>query len=170
MPNKKNTQNKSQPSQSGLSPAVKGTIAIMLTLLVVIIVVMIFAKTLFIGNDNSQEPKKTGAITSTEYIPPVTTQSTTQQTEDTAESEQTDAEDYDPYTQDSSNADGAGSEITCTGAVYLHPQPSSKSATLATIPQGAKVKFYRNENGWYYVEYNGQKGYAWQTFFTKPPQ
>lgn len=170
--NKKNRNHNNQPQvNSGLSPAVKGTIAIMLTLLVVIIVVMVFAKTLFIGNNNNPEPKKTGAITSTQYIPPVTTQSSTEQTSQTSESEDSEDDDYvDPYTQDSSNTDEAKSEITCTSAVYLHPQPTSKSENLATIPKGAKVKFFRNENGWYYVEYNGQKGYAWQTFFTAPQQ
>lgn len=172
MPDSKNKKTKNHNQKqvnSGLSPAVKGTIAIMLTLLVVIIVVMIFAKTLFIGHNNDSEPKKTGAITSTEYIPPVTTKETTQKTEKTSETADSDDEYEDPYINDS-GADGASSEITCTSAVYLHPQPTSKSENLATIPKGAKVKFFRNENGWYYVEYNGQKGYAWQTFFTAPQQ
>ena len=60
--------------------------------------------------------------------------------------------------------------ITCTSAVYLHPEPTSSSANLLTIPSGAECKFFRNENGWYFVEYNGTQGYAWNTFFTSPQE
>ena len=145
-----------------ISPTVKGIIAIMLTLLVVIIVIMIFVKSLFINDDS--KPKKTGTITSTEYIPTQTTTTTTQ--EETKKKKTTvDDEDEDPY----SNEGDAIGDITCTGAVYLHPEPSSKSENLATIPSGTVCKFYREENGWYYVDYNGQKGYAWKDFFSAPP-
>ena len=105
-----------QESSTWLTPTVKGIIAILLTVLVVAIVIMIFAKTLFVNTNTT--PKKTGTITSTEYIPPKT----------------------------------------------------SSSENLLTIPSGATCKYYLNENGWYYVEYNGTKGYAWQTFFSTPPQ
>lgn len=166
--NKKYNKNTQRPQVSqGLSPTVKGVIAILLTILVVVIVIMIFAKTLFIGN-NDQEAKKTGVMTApTEYVKPETSASA-------SSSEQTndpdpDADDDDYYNGSDSSTSEKSVEISCTSAVYLHPEPNSSSANLATIPSGAKVKYFKNENGWYYVEYNGQKGYAWQSFFTAPP-
>ena len=60
-----------QEGSTWLTPTVKGIIAILLTVLVVAIVIMIFAKTLFVNTNTT--PKKTGTITSTEYIPPKTT-------------------------------------------------------------------------------------------------
>ena len=166
--NKKYNKNSGHPQTSqGLSTAVKGTIAILLTILVVIIVIMIFAKTLFIGNNNS-EAKKTGVMTApTEYVKPETSAKTKASSDENVDSEDTDDDDF--YNGSDSSSSEKSVEITCTSAVYLHPEPNSSSANLATIPSGAKVKYYKNENGWYYVEYNGQKGYAWQTFFTTPP-
>ena len=151
---------------NSISPTVKGIIAIMLTLLVVIIVIMLFVKSLFI-NDSSK-PKKTGTMTSTEYIPTETTTTTEAPAETKAKKatdEEEDEEKEDPYSQE---GDAVG-DITCTGAVYLHPEPNSSSANLTTIPSGAVCKYYKNENGWYYVEYQGQKGYAWKDFFSAPP-
>ena len=78
--------------------------------------------------------------------------------------------DEDPYDGDKDDNGDAVGDIQCISAVYLHPQPTSSSENLLTIPSGATCKYYRNENGWYYVEYNGTKGYAWQTFFSTPPQ
>ncbi|MBQ6633247.1 MAG: SH3 domain-containing protein [Ruminococcus sp.] len=148
---------------NSISPTIKGIIAIMITLLVVIIVIMFFVKSLFI-NDSSK-PKKTGTITSTEYVPTETT-TTTEEAKETKKKKTT-AEEEDPNTN-SDDGDAVG-EITCTGPVYLHPEPNSSSANLTTIPQGAVCKFFKDENGWYYVEYEGQKGYAWRDFFTAPP-
>ena len=54
-----------QESSTWLTPTVKGIIAILLTVLVVAIVIMIFAK-LFCEHQHHSE--KTGTITSTEYI------------------------------------------------------------------------------------------------------
>ena len=150
---------------NSISPTVKGIIAIMLTLLVVIIVIMLFVKSLFI-NDSSK-PKKTGTMTSTEYIPTETTTTTEAPAETKKKKTTEDEADVDPYSPDQEGE--AVGEITCTGAVYLHPEPNSSSANLTTIPSGAVCKFYKNENGWYYVDYNGQKGYAWKDFFTAPP-
>lgn len=150
---------------NSISPTVKGIIAIMLTLLVVIIVIMLFVKSLFI-NDNSK-PKKTGTMTSTEYIPTETTTTTEAPTE-TKKKKTTEEEENDDQENNEEDGDAVG-EITCTGPVYLHPEPNSNSANLTTIPSGAVCKYYKNENGWYYVEYQGQKGYAWKDFFTAPP-
>ena len=165
--NKNNNNNKN--SSGGLNSTVKGTIAIMFTLLVVVIVIMIFAKALFIGRNNDKTPEKTGAYKDNiSYAEnPVTTAKTKSTTKDEFFADDGDEFDDD----DSEQTDEKGNkavEISCTSAVYLHPQPSSSSENLDTIPQGAKVKFYRNENGWYYGEYNGKKGYAWQSFFTAP--
>lgn len=157
----------SSASSTWLTPTVKGIIAILITLLVVIIVVMIFAKSLFINTNTT--PKKTGTITSTEYVPPKTT-TTTEAPEETKKTKKTTEEDEDPYSGDDSESGDAVGDIQCISAVYLHPQPTSSSENLLTIPSGATCKYYRNENGWYYVEYNGTKGYAWQTFFSTPPQ
>ena len=162
-PNRNKNNQQEVKSPNGLSPTIKGIIAIMLTMLIVVIIIMIFAKTLFMNN--SSEPKKTGTITSTEYIAPVTTTTEAPVTSMNTKKTTTKAKDEDPY---DGTDDGDGVEITCTGAVYLHPEASSSSATLLTIPSGATCTFYKNENGWYYVEYNGTKGYAWQTFFTAP--
>lgn len=168
--NQKNNQRPRQTQQSSadnsLSSTVKGIIAIMLTLLVVIIVIMIFAKSLFV-NDNTT-PKKTGTITSTEYIPPETTTTYEVVTEaEKSTSDKKDEEYTDPYRQETDESDYV--EITCVSAVYLHPQPTSSSENLLTIPSGAVCKFFRDENGWYYVEYNGTQGYAWNSFFSAPP-
>ncbi len=153
-------------ANNGLSSTVKGIIAIMLTLLVVIIVIMIFAKSLFI-NDNT-EPKKTGTITSTEYIPPLTTTTETPtETTTTKKTTKDEDEDDNPYDDDEGDEDQQGT-VNCISAVYLHPQPTSSSENLLTIPAGAECKYFRNENGWYYVEYNGTQGYAWNTFFSAP--
>lgn len=169
MPDNRYNQNRQQDEgqarvNNGLSSTVKGIIAIMLTLLVVIIVIMIFAKSLFI-NDNT-EPKKTGVITSTEYIPPVTTTTSTASETTTTKKTSKEEDEYDdPYDDDDEDQQGT---VSCISAVYLHPEPTSSSENLLTIPAGAECKYFRNENGWYYVEYNGTQGYAWNTFFSAP--
>ena len=56
---------------------------------------------------------------------------------------------------------------TVISAVYLHPEPTSASENLCVIPVGAECKVYKNENGWLYLDYNGQMGYAYYTFFTE---
>ena len=161
-------KNNNKNSSDGLNSTVKGTIAIMLTLLVVVIVIMIFAKALFIGGNKDKTPEKTGAYKDNiSYAEnPVTTAKTKSTTKDEFFAD--DGEEFEDDSSKASKKDDKAVEISCTSAVYLHPQPSSSSENLDTIPQGAKVKFYRNENGWYYVEYNGKKGYAWQSFFTAP--
>ena len=146
---------------AAIGAVVKGIIAIMITLLIVVVVIMLFAKNLFTKNDS--DPTQTGVITSTEYEPPKETETVTEteatkkpKKEKSDEEEEEEEEDEDVQT------------IKCTGAVLLHPDPSSNSATLATIPAGVDVKFIRNENNWYYVEYDGQEGYAWGNYFTAP--
>lgn len=151
---------KQQENDAQISAAVKGIIAIMLTLLIVVVVIMLFWKSLFTGAEKGD--LATGTITSTEYHGPETKTATEREDskkftkKKTAKKQDDDEEDEDTQT------------ITCTGAVLLHPEPSSSSATLDTIPGGVEVTFIRNENNWFYVEYNGQKGYAWGNYFTAP--
>ncbi len=147
-----------------MSSAVKGIIAIMLTFLIVIVVIMLFWKNLFTNQEIGT--KATGTITSTDYVmPPAETETATQRPETskstkkkTSKTEEEEEEEEDSNVQ----------TIKCTGAVLLHPEPSSSSSTLDTIPAGAEVKFIRNENNWYYVEYNDKEGYAWGNYFTAP--
>ena len=68
---------KKKTTQSqGLPEAVKGTIAVMLTALIVVIITMLFARGLFISNASDAD-RKTGWLTSTE--PLETTAATTKQ-------------------------------------------------------------------------------------------
>ena len=138
-----------QESSTWLTPTVKGIIAILLTVLVVAIVIMIFAKTLFVNTNTT--PKKTGTITSTEYIPPKTTTTSEKPQETSKKSKKATEPDEDPYDGDKDDNGDAVGDIQCISAVYLHPQPTSSSENLLTIPSGATCKYYRNENGWYYV-------------------
>ena len=167
--NNRQQTRKQQPQQenpAAISSTIKGIIAIMITFLIVIIVIMVFAKSLFIkGNESS--PKKTGVVTSTEYIPPETQTATAKETTQKTRKPKTEEEEED---EDDEEDDESSQTITCTGPVYLHPEPSSKSENLLTIPQGAEVKFFRNENNWYYVEYDGKEGYAWGDYFTTPAE
>ena len=147
-------------NEAKISSAVKGIIAIMLTFLIVIVVIMLFWKSLFTNNDTGT--KATGTITSTKYDPPETKTATEREdTKKPTKKKTSKKEDDDEDEEDTQ-------KITCTGAVLLHPEPSSSSATLDTIPGGVEVTFIRNENNWFYVEYNGQKGYAWGNYFTAP--
>jgi len=150
------------------SSNIKGIIAIMITALVVIIVVMLFAKSLFVSTE-AQE-KQTGRLTTPpNYTTVATTTTETVTTTKKKKTTKATSETDDPYQDDMLNA--GATDMSCTGAVWLHPEPSSKTENLALIPAGAKVKAFAVVNGnWIYVEYNGQKGYAWGDYFsgTKP--
>ena len=150
------------------SSNIKGIIAIMITALVVIIVVMLFAKSLFVSTETSE--KQTGRLTTPPNYTTVTT--TTTETVTTTKKKKTTkatTEEEDPYQNDMLNA--GSTDMTVKGAVWLHPEPNSSSANLALIPTGANVKAYAVVNGnWIYVDYNGQKGYAYGDYFngTRP--
>lgn len=147
--------------EAALSSAVKGIIAIMVTFLIVVIVIMLFWKNLFTGAETGK--KETGVITSTEYIPPET-KTATERADTTKASKKKTTKTEEEEEEEDENTQ----TIKCTGAVLLHPEPSSSSSTIDTIPAGAEVKFYRNENNWFFVEYNGKQGYAWGNYFTAP--
>ena len=153
---------KKKKDTASISATVKGIIAVMVTFLIVTIVIMVFAKSLFMGG--SDEPAKTGVSTTpTVYIPVETKTATEKVTEKTAKKTKASEEEEEDDSQEE-----ASQTIKCVSAVYLHPEPNSSSANLLTIPAGAEVKFFRNENGWYYVDYNGTQGYAYGTFFSQP--
>jgi hypothetical protein len=150
---------------------VKGIIAVFVTLLVVVIIVMLFAKSLFVSQD-SKKNVKTGHLTSTEYVSVATTtneeevvsKTTTKKKKTTTEEEE---EEPDVAIPDGLDTSVAGDYVVAS-AVYLHPEANSSSSNLATLPTGAQVKVYGSANyGWYYVEYDGQFGYAYGTYFTK---
>lgn len=164
--NQRRNNNKSRGQEaSAIGATVKGIIAVLITFLIVAIVIMVFAKSLFMSGDTA--PKKTGVSTTpTIFVPEETKTATEKVTTKGTKKSKTETEEEEEEEEEK----GDSQTITCTGAVYLHPQPTSSSANLLTIPAGAEVKFYRNENGWYYVDYNGTEGYAWNTFFTKPAE
>ncbi|MBR4555197.1 MAG: SH3 domain-containing protein [Ruminococcus sp.] len=147
---------------SNWGSVIKGIIAIMITALIVIIVVMLFAKSLFITNNTAE--KQTGKLTAPPDYTTVTT-TTTEQVTTTKKTTTTRNKDDDPYK--TSMINGSATDMTVKSAVYLHPEPNSSSANLTVLPAGAAVKAYAVVNGnWIYVEYNGQKGYAYGDFFT----
>ena len=157
-----------EEAKVAVSGNIKGIIAIMITALVVIIVVMLFAKSLFVSTETSE--KQTGRLTAPPNYTTVTT--TTTETVTTTKKKKTTkatSEEDDPYMDDMLKA--GATDMSCTGPVWLHPEPNSKTENLALIPTGANVKAFAVVNGnWIYLEYNGQKGYAWGDYFsgTKP--
>ncbi len=144
-----------------VSDVVKGIIAVMITALVVIIVIMMFAKSLF--STSNTEERKTGKLTAAPNYTTVTT--TTSQTVTSAKKATTTRNaEADPY-KTKIAADGA-TEMTVKDGVWLHPEPNSKSTNIVVIPKGTKVTAYAIVNGaWLYVDYNGQLGYAYSSFF-----
>ena len=139
------------------SSSLAGIIAVLSTLLVVVIIVLVSAKILFVGNKS--EVVKTGRITSTQSLKVTTT------TQKESKKPKKTTSDDDFFNDD--DDEGDYTKQTVISAVYLHPEPFSKSENLCVIPVGAECKVYRNENGWLYLDYDGQKGYAYYTFFTE---
>lgn len=153
----------SKNANTGTSATLKGIIAVLSTLLVVVIIVLVSAKVLFVGG-NSVETKKTGRITVTDPLE-VTTTVKTKATKKTTKSSTTTG--YNDLYSDDLYDDESYTTQTVISAVYLHPEPTSASENLCVIPVGAECKVYKNENGWLYLDYNGQMGYAYYTFFTE---
>ena len=55
--------------------------------------------------------------------------------------------------------------VNCNEWITLRSTPSTSAASLAQIPLGAYVTFISTaENGFYCIEYNGQRGYALQSY------
>ncbi len=166
--NDRNDRSRGQNGSGGLPSAVKGAIGMMATTLVVVIITMLFAKSLFISNAASSNGK-TGRITN---APTYSVSTSSKISIRTTHTTTTKHNEDDPYqTSESGSVSGGealgeATAMTVISAVYLHPQPTSKSENLLVIPVGAICKVYRNEGGWLYLDYNGQMGYAYYTFFS----
>ena len=157
---------------------VRGIIAVGLTCLIVCIIVIMFAKTLFVSDAELQKTAKTGHLTETafEMIEPVeqqlreevvTTKATKKKKKTTTVAQASPEEDSQPADLPEGIDTGIAGEYTVNSPVYLHPTPDANAANLATLPYGATVKILGSSYGWYYLEYEGEKGYAWGTYFTK---
>ena len=151
-----------------LSPTVKGIIGILISLIFVAIVIMLFAKVLFMHEPNQQAKTGTITVTAATGTTPVTTTGLNQrQSRTTKETIK-----YNNNAKDSetgtSKKESAVTKIKCISAVLVHPEPNSSSANLTTVPYGAEVDFIKDENGWYLITYQGITGYAWGQFFDKP--
>lgn len=150
-----------------LSPAVKGIIGILVSLTFVAVIIMLFAKVLFLHEPT--EDLKTGTITVTS--PTGTTAVTTtglNQRVSKATKQTVKYNDNSKNKGDDSSSNAAVTKIKCISPVLVHPQPNSSSEDLTTVPLNAEVDFIRDENGWYYITYNGITGYAWGQFFETP--
>ena len=148
-----------------LSPTIKGIIGILVSLVFVAIIIMLFAKVLFLHEPNQDQKK--GSITVTS--PTGTTITTTTGLNQRQSKETKETIKYnDNHKKTEKGEKQQSMRIKCISAVLVHPEPNSSSANLTTVPAGATVDFIKNENGWYYITYNGTTGYAWGQFFEQP--
>jgi hypothetical protein len=137
----------------------------------VVIIVMLFAKSLFVSSADSTAVK-TGHLTSTEYTyVPTTTQEEVEITTTKKKKKKTTTEAEEETPTAENLPEGLDTSVAGTysvnSAVYLHPEASASSENLLTVPTGAVVTVYGSSNyGWYYLEYDGQLGYAWGDYFT----
>ena len=135
---------------NNFATTVKGVIAVMITLMLVIIVLMYTARSMFVLEGNEVETIL-GSVTSTvptEYEAPETILN-----DDNATTKKK------TTTTKAANGGGDGETTTtklgdttqyrCISAVYLHPEPSANSENLLVIPQGAVVEVQKDEYGWY---------------------
>lgn len=160
-----------QSDDAYLSSAIKGIIALFITILIVVVIVMLFAKSLFVPNTDNKKVK-TGHLTETVSFSAETTKAAqeVEEVKTTKKKKKTTTKAEEPETPvlpDGLDTSVAG-EYVISSAVYLHPEPNSSSANLATLPAGETVTVYGNSNyGWYYLDYNGQLGYAWSSYLSK---
>lgn len=155
-----------------VASTLKGIIAVFITILIVVVIIMLFARSLFVTNAEINKNVKTGHLTETAYVS-VDPNATLPNQEEVVATETTKKKKKKTTTTEASVALPEGLDTSNAGdyivndAVYLHPEPSSSSAELVTLNKGDEVKVYGNSNyGWYYLEYKGQMGYAWGTYFT----
>lgn len=158
-----------------LSSWVKGIIGILVSLAFVFLVILLFAKVLFLHEPNTEQ--KTGSLTAvadtgttfmttTNENQQVVSKTTKEKIKFNVEITETD-KDGNTVTNNTEQPTG---KVRCISPVLVHPKPTSKSENLTTVPLNAEVDFIKNENGWYLITYNGITGYAWGQFFTTPPQ
>ncbi len=145
------------------SSLVKGLIAIMITALLVVMITLLFAKSLFVSNATST--RETGRLTAPPNYTTIST-TTTSMTTTTTTTTTTKAFNDDPYKQEEPEQTGQ-TQMIVKSAVWLHPQPNSSSENILVIPKDAQVTAFSITNGnWIEVEYNGHRGYAYGDFFT----
>lgn len=155
---------------------VKGIIAIFLTIMVVAIVIILFAKSLFISEDSDSE-LVTGHLTETSYIETTTTtaseevvsKETNKKNKDEDEDEDSGSSSDNVSLPDGLDTSDAG-VYTCVSAVNIRSEASSgsgDSTVIGSIPTGASVTVYGSSNGWYYLEYDGTYGYSYKTYLSK---
>ncbi len=151
---------------------IKGLIAVFMTTLIVIIIVMLFAKSLFVSSEELAKNLKTGQLTETEYLaiqedPGLEEEVVTTDKKEKKKKTTTEEEKAKPAELPEGLDTSVAGTYMVNDAVYLHPTPDSASANLATLPYGTEIEVFGSSNyGWYYVEYEGQYGYAWGTYFT----
>ncbi|MBR1749408.1 MAG: SH3 domain-containing protein [Ruminococcus sp.] len=146
---------------------VKGVIAVMITFMLVMIVLMFTARSMFVLSGNEVETIK-GRVTSTEPTVYEAEETTAAEEDSGAKKKRTagpNAKEKNDETTGSTKLEGT-TQYRCVSAVYLHPKPSAESENTLVIPQGAVVEVQKEENGWYYLDYNGTVGWAYGTFFT----
>lgn len=151
-----------QEAESNWATLVKGIIAILLTVLTVVIVTMLFAKSLFVSNTSDE--RKTGRLTAP---PNYTTISTTTATSTTTSRKRTTTRDWgseDPYQEEIAKT--GATEMVVKNAVKLRKEPNSDSEVITVLAADTKVTAFSVTNGnWLYVEANGKTGYAFGDFF-----
>lgn len=164
-----------EPEGEALMTTAKGLVAVFITILIVAVIIMLFAKSLFVSGDSPKKNVKTGHLTETAYVS-VDPNATLPNQEEVVATEtkkkkkkKTTTEETEPAIDIPEGMDtSVAGKYTVNAAVYLHPEPSSSSAELVTLPAGAEVEVYGSANyGWYYLDYEGQVGYAWGTYFNK---
>lgn len=148
-----------------LSATIKGIIAVFLTLLIVAIIVMLFARSLFVSDEALAKNIKTGHLTETAYIP-IEQQSQIDEEVVTTKKpkKKTSKKDEEPIALPEGLDTTVAGTYMVNDAVYLHPEPNSASENLLVLPYGSEVKVYGTNNGWYYLDYEGQLGYAWSSY------
>ena len=107
---------------------------------------MIFAKTLFVNTNTT--PKKTGTITSTEYIPPKTTTTSEEPQKTSKKSKKTTEPDEDPYDGDKDdNGDAVGGRSSMGQFISTHSL--HRAVKIFSLSHRERPATCRNENGWY---------------------
>ncbi len=172
------SRNENETNEYDFAATIRGIIAVFITILVVIIIVMLFARSLFVSSSELEETTKTGHLTETRYVELATTTTaeevvtTTEGKSASDDEDEDDDDDEDEESElDTDLPEGLDTSVAGTyvvnSAVYLHPESNSSSSTIMTLPTNAQVTVYGVEgSGWYYLEYEGQYGYAWHTYLT----
>ena len=84
-----------------------------------------------------------------------------------SESQVEDTEDFDTETSEETQVEETEEKepevayfVKITGNVNFRPEPSTGNTPYGKVPMGTKCKLIEELDGWFYIEYNGQKGYV----------